>query len=104
LAYKRIVAKPNDGFYNQLKEVEIKLNITNENINKSPINHQNNQSNKEQLNGLNSPRNEVLTKRPPSIMAPTIQKSQSPLQLQNFNSNTNRQLHAAQGNHHTAHL
>jgi protein-tyrosine phosphatase len=27
LTYKRIVVKPNDGFYNQLKGVETKLNI-----------------------------------------------------------------------------
>lgn len=27
LVHKRIVAKPNDGFYKQLKEVEIKLKI-----------------------------------------------------------------------------
>lgn len=31
LAYKRVVAKPNDGFYNQLKEVENKLGIVSEN-------------------------------------------------------------------------
>jgi hypothetical protein len=104
LVYKRIVAKPNDGFYNQLKEVEIKLNITNENVNKAPIQHQNNQNHKEQLNKPNSPTNEALTKRPSSTMATAIQKPQSPLQLQNFNSSTNRQFHAAQGDPYMAHL
>ena len=27
MVFKRVVAKPNDGFYNQLKEVEINLKI-----------------------------------------------------------------------------
>jgi protein-tyrosine phosphatase len=43
LVFKRIVAKPNDGFYNQLKEVETKLKIVPDNTNQLYI-HNNNQT------------------------------------------------------------
>jgi hypothetical protein len=37
LVYKRIVAKPNDGFYRQLKEVEAKLNLPQDNANNNAM-------------------------------------------------------------------
>ena len=42
LVFKRVVAKPNDGFYNQLKEVELKLKIVPDSANQPHI-HNNNQ-------------------------------------------------------------
>lgn len=42
LVFKRVVAKPNDGFYNQLKEVETKLKIVPDNNIQLHI-HNNNQ-------------------------------------------------------------